>query len=214
MFKKKIILPLMVVFALALTGCTTDGDIDTDPNPETPPVEDNNGEDTGDNDVDVDAPEVDVPDVNVGDEVSDVEIKAMEAYDSFIGKYPDAEITKFELDEDMGTYLYKIEAFDSEKEYEVKMDAKNGEFLKDNVEEELVEGEDRDEVITKANIEKIDALVEKALAESEEGSTLDKWELEVEDMATILEIKVKQGTLDNIEFKYNVETGELVEKDD
>lgn len=209
MFKKKILLPLMVVFALALTGCTTDGDVDKDPNPETPPVEDNNGEDTGDNDADVD-----LPDVNVGDEISDVEVKTMEAYDTFVGKYPDAKITKFELDEDLGTYLYKIEGFDSEKEYEVKIDAKTGEFLKDNIEEDLVEGEDRDEVITKANIEKIDALVEKSVADAEEGAKLDKWELEVEDMATILEVEVKQGTLDNVEFKYNVETGELVEQDD
>nr|WP_300004971.1 PepSY domain-containing protein [Tissierella sp.] len=192
MLKKKILLPLMVVFALALTGCTTDGG----------------------KDVDVDAPEVDVPDVNVGDEIEDVKIKAIEAYDKFIEKYPDAEITKFELDEDMGTYLYKIEAFDSEKEYEVKMDAKTGELLKDNVEQELVEDDDRDEVITKANIEKVDALIEKSVSESEEGSKLDQWELEVEDMMTILEVKVKQGTLDNIEYKYNVETGELVEKDD
>lgn len=212
MLKKKILLPLMVVFALALTGCTTDGDVD--PEVETPPVENEVGDDTGNNDVDVDAPDVDVPEVNVGDEIEDITVEPVEAFEKFMEKYPNAMVTKFELEENLGKYEYEIEGFETDKEYEVKIDATNGEFTKDDIQTEIIDEEEKNEVITKENVEKAESLLDKALMEAGEGAKIDKWNIEFDDNMVMLEVKTKKDALDSVELTYNLETGELVEKDD
>lgn len=206
MLRKKFFLPLLVVLALALTACTTDDGKKQDSG--TPPVE---NETPGDDNSDVN-----VPGENLGQEYSQIKIKPMEAFDKYMEMYPDTMVAKLELDKDMGKYVYKVEGFDTEKEYELKMDPINGDVLKEDTDSDIIDDgdDDKEEAITKANVEKVEGLVEKALKEAGEGANIDQWTLEVNNGKAMLEVEIDKKGLDNVEYTYDVETGELVETDE
>ncbi len=56
---------------------------------------------------------------------SDIKVSAARAIELFQDKYPDTAITSLELDSDWGSYFYKIEGVDDQKEYEARIDAQN-----------------------------------------------------------------------------------------
>ncbi|OLS02747.1 peptidase propeptide and YPEB domain protein [Tissierella creatinophila DSM 6911] len=207
MLKKKLFLPLMIVLALALTACTTDnGNVKDDTN--TPPVE---NEKPGDDNSDAD-----VPGEDMGQKYGEIKIKPMEAFDKYMETYPDTMVSKLELDKEMGKYVYQVEGFDAEKEYELKMDPVNGDVLKEDTDSDVIDDgdDDKEEAITKANVEKIEALIDKALNEAGKDANIDQWTLEVKNGKAILEVEIDKEGLDNVEYKYDVETGELVETDE
>lgn len=216
MFKKRLFLPLLVVLALALTACTTD-DGGTDPDTDTTaPVEDQEQtteDDTGEVDktpnVDVD---VDVPGV---EDYEDVKLQAIEVFNKYMAEYPDTMISKIELDKDLRSYIYKVEGYDDDKEYELNMNPKDGEITKKQDEEEILDTDDKDEEkeITEEHVRKIEALIENALEEAEEDSNVKSWSLEMDDGKAILEIELDKDGLGDIEYKYDVETEKLLEKD-
>lgn len=203
MLKKKIILPFIIALALTLAACTTD-DGNVDPNLDTAPVEDETqgNETKGDETLEDDKIK----------EYSDIKIKPTEVFDKYMEKYPDTIVKKIQMDRDMGKYVYKIEGFDNEKEYELKIDPVNGDILKEDI--DTLDYDDKEEAITKANVEKIEGIVDKALKEVGEDAKLEEWTLEVENGKTLIEVEMERKGYDDFEYTYDIETGELVEKDD
>ena len=184
MLKKRSILPLLVVLVLTLTACTTD---------------------------DVDVPDVDVY-VERIENYEDVKIKPEEAFDNYMEKYPNTMVTKVELDKNLGSYMYKVEGFDSEKEYEIKIHPGNGEVTKAGEEKYLIDDDDKEDLITKENVDKVQALVDKSLIDAGEDVKLKEWTLDVDDGIAVLEVEIDVKGSNDIEYKYNVETGNLLEK--
>ncbi len=218
MFKKKWLLPLMLVLVLTLTACSTDDEVeDPDVNQDPAPVEDEATEDDTleeDNALeDMQENETPAADLDTKDEYLDISVKPEDAFDIYMEKYPDSQVKEIQLDREDGKYIYEVEGFDSEREYEIKINPFNGDILKEDEEMDSMDDDDRLKVITRANVEKVQALVDDAIGDVGEGAKLEEWTIEEDDGIIELEVEIEREGLDDIEYKYNVETGELLEID-
>ena len=202
MLKKKLFFPLMMIFMLALSAC---GDSNQGAISEayTLPVIDK----TSDNPKTLDIPGT--PDATVRQ--GEITLTPMEAFDKYIEKYPNTKVEEISLDRNFGSYVYKVEGYDGEKEYKLKISAVDGSIVEENIEKDN-DYKNKGE-ITKTYIEKIESLVSQALEDAGKGAELDQWSLEINDGIVILEVEIDLNGSDDIEYKYNVESGELIEKD-
>ncbi len=217
MFRKRIVLPLILILALTLTACTTDDGMDPNTSPdEDVVVEDETLVDEPDLEEEAsDDPVVEEPVLDAGqaDDYSALTIKPEEAFDIYMEEYPATTVKEVQLDRDMGQYVYKIEGYDAEKEYEIKIDPISGDILKRDEDMDILDDDDLEEV-TREDTEKVAALVDEALLAAGADAVLDEWSLELDDGRTELEVDIERSGLDNIEYTYNVETGQLIEIDD
>lgn len=197
MFKRKTLLSLVAFSSLALTACgTTDDTSELDD--ATPTVVEQ--EDT--------ATEKSTDDFS---DKENVIMNPVEAFDIFLDKYPDAKVTEIKLEENKGQLRYKIEGFKDNTEYELKINSVGGEILKESVDKD---NDDRnDGEITRIQIEKVTDLVNEALADAGNNASLDEWQVEMNDGIAELEIELDLSGVGEVEYKYNVDTGELIEKD-
>lgn len=203
MFKKKTLLSLVAVSALALTACGTDGedtDLDT-----TPAVEEQEDTTTDDTTTDETADET-----TVADDAMNLTLQPEEAFDVYQDKYPNATITQLQLDKDMGSYVYKVDGFEGTSEIEMKIDPMDGTILKEDTDMD----DDMDDLaITREHVEKVMALVDQAVADGGEGAKLEEWTLDMDDGIAKLDVELDKQGMDDEERTYNVDTGELIEID-
>lgn len=198
MLNKKMFLSFILVLALLLSACTKD-DIVKDPVPEVPTVEEQNP--TVDNSTEYSSE---------GNELT--RINSLAAFDIYVDKYPTTKVRKIELDSERDVYYYKIKGYENGIEYELKLDPINGDIIKEDSEKE--KNLDKDDEITRANVDKIDEFVNKLLKETGEGSKLDEWTLKAKNGRPMLEIEIDLKDGSDLEHTYDIETGKLVEKDD
>lgn len=218
MFKKKLIVASFLVLSLGLTACS-DGEVE-DPPTETEENQDNEVKDETDNDnVEEDADkdmdeEVDSEDretVRKGiDEYNEVDLTIEDAYAKFSEEKPNTDLQKLELSyDDEDGYIYKIEGNDGLNHQEMEIDAYTGD-LKDVEEKE----EDRDEekIFDSKYIEKLDDLVNKSIDETKDKFKSVEWEVEMDDNVPTLTVAIdtEDGQVD---YVYNLETGELIEQE-
>ncbi|MGO1478216.1 PepSY domain-containing protein [Senegalia sp. (in: firmicutes)] len=224
--KKKWLLPLFLILILSLAACNdvetpTDDTTEMDPN-----VDEKANESALDEEEDVDATEdqeadekanespLDEGDVNTDQmKYEDITLSPQEAVDKFIESHADSKITEMQLDKNLNDYYYKIEGYDSDNDYEVKVNPVTGDIVSDD--EDLIDLDDDDDKgeITKDHIAKIDSILDKAMNESGEGSNIKEWSLEYDDNKLIFEVEIEKDNND-IEYTYDLESGELIEKDD
>ena len=200
MIKKRWILPILVIFALILSSCTT-------PAVDTPP--------DGGNEKPIEETQQENPDKEITEDNSvvayeDIKLTPAEAFDIYIEKYPQTKVKDLELDTDYGSYIYKVKGYDGGKEYKVYINPIDGTIIKEKEDNE----DDNSGEITKATVDKVQALVDKTFEEVGKDAILDEWSLEIDDGIAVLEIEIdfKNGD-DDIEYKYNAETGELLKID-
>ena len=137
---------------------------------------------------------------------NDIKFTPEEAFDKFMELHPEAKIESLDLDKGLMDYQYVVEGYDTENEYEVKINPVNGEVISD--ETEMAELDDENGEITKEHLAKVDSLIDKAKAEDASDSELDEWDISVDDGRVVIDIEI--GT---IEYSYDMDTGELIEKD-
>lgn len=199
---KKGILVLALVLAIALTliGCTPGVKEDLDSAGDkigdaTDKVSDNVDET-------LDDAEEEIRETNY----EDITVSPEEAFDSFLKLYPDAKVVEFDLDKDMMDYKYVIEGYDMENEYEVKINALDGEVISNDI--ELFDSEDEVLEITKGHLAKIDSFIEMAKIEDGSNSNFDEWSISIDD--GIVEIEIEIGIK---EYVYDMDTEKLIEID-
>ncbi len=199
---KKGILVLALVLALALTliGCTQGVEEDLDSAGDK--IEDATDKVADNVDETLDDAEKEIRETNY----EDIKVSPEEAFDSFLKLHPDAKVIEFDLDKDMMDYKYAIEGYDMENEYEVKINALDGEVLSDDV--ELFDSEDEALQITKEHLAKIDSFIEMAKLEDGSNSDFDEWSISVDDGR--IEIEIEIGTKD---YTYDMDTEKLIEID-
>ena len=196
-----IIMGLVLVFVMA--ACTTNKLEEGPPAEEIRP--------------DIEEPDVEIPEEPIiedeDDKVSyeEIVLTPMDAYDLFLDLYPEMQVTEMELDKYFGSYVYKIKGYKDNEKMKVKLDPINGDII--DTDSEIEDDLGRDKEITSANVEKIQALLDKALLDAGAGASVDEWTLEWED--EILELKVEIDLMDSrdIDYSYNIESGELIKKD-
>ena len=137
---------------------------------------------------------------------NDIKFTPEEAFDKFMELHPEAKIESLDLDKGLMDYQYVVEGYDTENEYEVKINPVNGEVISD--ETEMAELDDENGEITKEHLAKVDSLIDKAKAEDASDSELDEWDISVDDGRVVIDREI--GT---IEYSYDMDTEELIEKD-
>ena len=65
---------------------------------------------------------------------NDIKFTPEEAFDKFMELHPEAKIESLDLDKGLMDYQYVVEGYDTENEYEVKINPVNGEVISDETE--------------------------------------------------------------------------------
>lgn len=151
-------------------------------------------------------------DVDNNDEVSyeDIELTPEDVYDKFMESHSDSKIREISLDKNMTEYQYVVEGYDDENDYEVRINPVSGDIISDDT--EIIDLDDEQGEITKDQLSKIESLVKKALDESKEGSRVNEWSLEYDNNILAFDIEVIEDN-NEVEYTYDLETENLIEKD-
>lgn len=194
MTKKYLIIFLVVILAL-LPGCTS---------------KPNKKSDVGNKQAITNG--TDQPQANTETAYENVKITPQQAFDTFTKKFPTAKVEKLEFDFEQGSSIYELEGYDDTKKYELKIDPIDGSIIKAE-EKVLTKGVNNKGEITLQHVNKIDGLIDKTLKDAGPDFKVEEWTLESKNNQPILEIEVINDKGRDIEYKYNVMTGELLEKD-
>lgn len=181
---------LVLVFALSFAGCQKPADTDTK------------------NETQV----TDTTDEKATDQAAAENISLEDALKMFTDKYPEASIEEVSFDVDNKVAKYEIEAFDNSNEYEMEISAKDGSIIKDKSEKDNTANK---KAIDTSLISKVDDFVAETIKDAGPDYYLDSYSIDYEESGayTKLEIEVENSNGKDIEYKYNMETGELIKKD-
>lgn len=148
-----------------------------------------------------------IDDLKTGIEEKEFNISLDDAVDKFKETFPSegVDVSSVELDEDDDNYVYDIQGFDENKEYEAKIDAESGEVL---AQEEETDEEVKDNVaIDFVSIISPKEAMDKAL-ENNEGY-VKSYEIESNDEGKLVyKIDVEDG--DDVEL--DAESGDILHK--
>lgn len=146
-----------------------------------------------------------------GQKVAD-NISLADALKMFTDKYPDAKIEDISFDVDNKVAKYEIEAFDDSNEYDMEISAKDGSIIKDNFEKDNTANK---KAVDTALLSKVDDLVAETIKDAGTDYYLDSYSVDYEETGAYnqLDVEVKNSNGKDIEYKYNLETGELIEKE-
>lgn len=139
---------------------------------------------------------------------AEVKLTAREALEIYLEKYPDAHIKEVELERKSGVFVYEIEGYSGSEKNEMYIDSNDGRVLE--IKTQFFKG--RYDQITPEVTEKVEGLVNKALEDAGEGTQLYEYELEVEDLRLELEIKMTRADGIYLNYKYDLESGEIIRK--
>lgn len=132
------------------------------------------------------------------------------AFDGFKKLYPDAKVESFQLEVENGNAYYKVDGYDAKNEYEVTVNAMTGDIIKDESEAENTSAKTAD--IQLEMIESVDKFMELALKDAGQGFEAGEYEVELDNGMYVVNVEVVNGNKD-ITYKYEFETGKLLEKD-
>lgn len=144
---------------------------------------------------------------------ADAEIISLaDAVKVFTDKYPNASIEEISFEKEMSGDEYEIEGFDETHEYELKISAIDGSIIKEEAEKDRTTN---NQAIDLSLLSKVDELIEAALKDAGPDYYLDSYSVDFEETGSFnqLEIEVKTQAGKDIEYEYNLESGELIEKD-
>ena len=162
------------------------------------------------NDVPVKRPnETPKPDESVGTDYSEeIKFSVIDIYDKYLVEFDGVSLYNIELSLKELGYVYELEGSDATDEHEVTYDAISGEKIK--YEKDI---KDSTKVaLTKDDLLKIENLFNNAHADAGAAYRLDEWTLKVKDGVKLFEIELKDASRHEIEYKYNLDSGELLKK--
>ncbi|OLR64754.1 PepSY domain-containing protein [Peptoniphilus porci] len=142
--------------------------------------------------------------------LSDAIMTKEEAFDEFKKLHADAKIESLKLKTEGTNLYYEIDGYDAEKEYEVTINAETKEIIKDEFEAEKKHDNVSD--LQKNLLSSVDGLIEKSAAEAGEGYISKEYSVDYDDGRYVVEVEVEKDGND-ISYKYDIASGELIEKD-
>lgn len=146
---------------------------------------------------------------------ADIKLSPEDAYNKFMDAHADAKITEIKLDTEDEYLAYKVEGYNEKNELEMRIDAVSEEVKKEETDElDEEDKEDKeDKVITDTDISKVADLIDKGMNKADSDLKFKKWSLEESD--GILEFEIEFGdNKEDIEYSYDLDSGELLEIDD
>ncbi|MDE1548204.1 PepSY domain-containing protein [Jeotgalibaca caeni] len=142
------------------------------------------------------------------DSIADT-IPMTEALDVYWAEYPDAQIEQVDFDSDRSNWTYEITGVFENREYEMEIDAMNGEVLR--TEEDDTDNDES--YLTFDHLIDPEEAVETARQEVAEDATFEGWNLSVEDDQDRPEYDIEFGGTDDQDVTIHAETGEVLEVD-
>lgn len=141
-----------------------------------------------------------------------VKISRDEAIQVFTGEYPSASLDEFELDSENGVYYYEMSGFEEKNEYELKISATDASIIEKDRDKEF---RPDNKALDLELFKNIDTLVEEAMKDAGEGYVLKSYSIDYEERGsfTKLDIELENAKGQDIEYEYNLNTLELLEKD-
>lgn len=187
---KKII--VMFVLALGLVGCQKPAET---PNPAEPDIQTESQVES-----------------QAESQVDDEMISLADAVKVFTDKYPGASIEEIGFEREMKSAQYKIEGFNETHEYDIKISAKDGSVIKEEAEKDRTSN---NKAIDLSLLSKVDELVENTLQDAGQDYYLDSYSVNFEESGSYnqLEIEVKTKAGKDVEYEYNLDTGERINRD-
>lgn len=211
---KKLILALAFVFLL--TGCQSGQNVKTDDKKNGNVVTEQNNtdnKDQGNTTNNQDENDTTANQDNAADKAdATITVSPADAIMKFNEKYPDVKIDEFSFGKENKTFIYEINGFDDNSEYEFEIDATDGTILKDNTEKDNTAD---NTAINLDLISEIQPLIDKSLTEAGSDFYLDSYSVEFERTGNFnkLDIELENSKGQDIEFEYNLDTKELIKKD-
>ncbi|MFR8927263.1 PepSY domain-containing protein [Peptoniphilus senegalensis] len=132
------------------------------------------------------------------------------AFDGFKKLHPDAKVESFQLEVENENAYYKVDGYDAKNEYEVTVNAMTGDIVKDESEAENTSAKTAD--IQLEMVESVDKFMELALKDAGQGFEAGEYEVEFDNGVYVVNVEVVNGNKD-VTYKYEFETGKLLEKD-
>lgn len=208
---KKVILAMAFVFLL--TGCQSGQNVKTEDKKNNNVVTEQNNTDNKDqanSNNNSDKGETNTEQSNTAD--ASITVSPAEAIKKFNEKYPDVKIDEFSFGKENKTFIYEINGFDDNSEYEFEIDATDGTILKDNTEKDNTAD---NTAINLDLISEIQPLIDKSLTEAGSDFYLDSYSVEFERTGNFnkLDIELENSKGQDIEFEYNLDKKELIKKD-
>ena len=129
-------------------------------------------------------------------------------WDVYTNDYEGIQVTEIEFEYKNDTPVYEFEGYLDGKEYEVKY---NG-YTQEVIEEDVDDSSKPPHTLSKDDLKNINELIKESEKDLPDGYKLDEWELEAESDYNEFEIEYENDDGHEIEFKYNVNTKELIKK--
>lgn len=141
-----------------------------------------------------------------------VNLTKEDAFKKFNDLHPNTNINEFSFSKDLDKKLakYEIEAYDQEREYEVEINAKDSSIIRDKSKKEKTSST---AIILADMLGGIDDLVNKSIAQAGQDYLLKDYSLYFDDGISKFDVELENSQGKEAEFTYNLESGELLEKD-
>lgn len=207
MKKHKILFSILIVL-LFVSACATNtnDDINNDTGDENQAVTPNE-----------EIPEEETPEDDTADKVDEKHLKNdfsvnldhFDIFDKFLTDYDGVQVTKLELSfKDLG-YVYEIEGMTSDEEIEVEYDANTGELIE--LERDSFDSDKN--FLVREDLNQINDFFKIVFDDAGEAYHLKEWTLKDKNGEKIIEFEVVNNENNEIEYKYDYDTKELIEKD-
>lgn len=143
---------------------------------------------------------------------SSVKMRVWDAASFFAEKFPSVDIDEINFDMGDGLGHYEVHGFDKENEYELKLRADDGSTISEETEKENTAGK---KAIDLDLLEDLYNILDAAVADAGEGYMLKSYSIDYEEHGsfTKLDIELENAKGQDIEYEYNLNTQELLEKD-
>ncbi|EMG27405.1 hypothetical protein X560_2585 [Listeria fleischmannii 1991] len=145
-------------------------------------------------------------------DVTEIKLTEKDVIKIFNKEYPNKKVQDIELDQAFKGYVYQVTGYDTNSEYELKVDAKTGKVKKERTEK--LKSDDRFETFELAFDKVIPRDEATKIAEKEAtGGVAKEWKLEQQSNETaIWEVTVQDGRAE-MQITLNAITGEVLEFD-
>lgn len=139
-------------------------------------------------------------------------MRVWDAASFFAEKFPSVDIDEINFDMGDGLGHYEVHGFDKENEYELKLRADDGSTISEETEKENTAGK---KAIDLDLLEDLYNILDAAVADAGEGYMLKSYSIDYEEHGsfTKLDIELENAKGQDIEYEYNLNTQELLEKD-
>lgn len=143
---------------------------------------------------------------------SSAKMRVWDAASFFAEKFPSVDIDEINFDMGDGLGHYEVHGFDKENEYELKLRADDGSTISEETEKENTAGK---KAIDLDLLEDLYNILDAAVADAGEGYMLKSYSIDYEEHGsfTKLDIELENGKGQDIEYEYNLNTQEFLEKD-